>query len=79
MKQPYTEQHRAINEGMLRLTEALKDMQEELPLQRSQMLHLPACDCASTLDVIEHQLMWLAEDVARLRAGLAPQEHTHED
>lgn len=79
MKQPYTEQHRAVLGGMQRLSRALLDIKEEIPQQCRQMLKLPIADALPILDVIEHQLMWLAEDVARLRAGLAPQEHTHED
>lgn len=78
MSQPYTEHHHAINEGMLRLSTALKDIQEELPHQLAQMLTLPLCDCAPTLDVLEHQLMWLAGDVARIRADLPPTEHDNE-
>lgn len=66
--------------ALQRFASALEDMAEELPSQLAQVKHPQAspAQLAEVLAVVEKQLRWLADDMARTRQGLTAKENSHD-
>lgn len=66
--------------ALRRVASAMEDMAEELPSQLTQVKSPDATNAqrAEVLAVLEKQLRWLADDMARTRQSLTAKEKSHD-